>query len=76
MRYVDAANDYQKAWTLTNETDPRLGYELAFNYLKVVPWHCWWWSLSELVVVQHAVPPKHYNRHRGSLMQSMYATKF
>ena len=32
--YKDAADYYVKAWNLENETNPELGFRLAFNYLK------------------------------------------
>ena len=32
--YVDAANHYLKAHSLTNEKSPSIGFRLAFNYLK------------------------------------------
>ena len=32
--YKDAADKYLKAWKLENKRDPRLGFRLAFNYLK------------------------------------------
>jgi len=33
--YKDAALSYEKAWEVTNQGSPQIGYELAFNYLKV-----------------------------------------
>jgi len=32
--YRDAADCYENAWRLVNESDPGIGYKLAFNYLK------------------------------------------
>lgn len=32
--YKDAADKYVKAWKLGNNSDPQLGFRLAFNYLK------------------------------------------
>eukprot|EP01006_Ploeotia_vitrea_P056869 TRINITY_DN68132_c2_g2_i2.p1 TRINITY_DN68132_c2_g2~~TRINITY_DN68132_c2_g2_i2.p1 ORF type:complete len:1314 (+),score=179.62 TRINITY_DN68132_c2_g2_i2:92-4033(+) len=32
--YSNAADCYENAWRLVNETDPSIGYKLAFNYLK------------------------------------------
>jgi len=32
--YKDAALSYEKAWEVTNQGSPQIGYELAFNYLK------------------------------------------
>lgn len=32
--YVDASNSYEKAFKLTNQRNPVMGYRLAFNYLK------------------------------------------
>eukprot|EP00727_Mastigamoeba_balamuthi_P002994 m51a1_g12692 hypothetical protein (667) ;mRNA; r:1702-3779 len=32
--YRDAAENYESAWKMLNETDPSIGYKLAFNYLK------------------------------------------
>eukprot|EP00668_Euglena_longa_P004314 GGOE01005062.1.p1 GENE.GGOE01005062.1~~GGOE01005062.1.p1 ORF type:complete len:1337 (-),score=400.50 GGOE01005062.1:270-3734(-) len=32
--YRDAADCYENAWRLVNESDPAIGYKLAFNYLK------------------------------------------
>ncbi|ODN01250.1 Tetratricopeptide repeat protein 21B [Orchesella cincta] len=32
--YADAAVNYEAAWKLTNNTNPAMGYKLAFNYLK------------------------------------------
>eukprot|EP00033_Pygsuia_biforma_P004885 GCRY01005355.1.p1 GENE.GCRY01005355.1~~GCRY01005355.1.p1 ORF type:complete len:202 (-),score=58.88 GCRY01005355.1:53-658(-) len=32
--YRDAADNYEKAWAFGGENNPKVGYELAFNYLK------------------------------------------
>ncbi|XP_053554367.1 tetratricopeptide repeat protein 21B [Bombina bombina] len=32
--YKDAANNYEMAWKYGNQTNPTVGYKLAFNYLK------------------------------------------
>jgi len=32
--YQDAADCYENAWRLVNESNPGIGYKLAFNYLK------------------------------------------
>lgn len=32
--YVDAANHYEKAWTMSNKRNGGVGFRLAFNYLK------------------------------------------
>ncbi|CAD8066862.1 unnamed protein product [Paramecium sonneborni] len=32
--YIDASNSYEKAFKLTNQRNPIMGYRLAFNYLK------------------------------------------
>lgn len=32
--YIDAAEKYEKAWDYMNESSSRVGYKLAFNYLK------------------------------------------
>lgn len=32
--YDDAANHYHKAFVLERESNPSLGFKLAFNYLK------------------------------------------
>lgn len=32
--YKDAALNYENAWKFTNESNPAIGYRLAFNYLK------------------------------------------
>jgi tetratricopeptide repeat protein 21B len=32
--FIDAANSYEKAFKLTNQRNPTMGYRLAFNYLK------------------------------------------
>ncbi|KAM5280322.1 tetratricopeptide repeat protein 21B [Ctenodactylus gundi] len=32
--YSDAALNYEMAWKYTNQTNPAVGYKLAFNYLK------------------------------------------
>lgn len=32
--YKDAAEDYERAWTMQNESNPSIGFRLAFNYLK------------------------------------------
>ncbi|GAB1600375.1 repeat 21B-like, partial [Argonauta hians] len=32
--YQDAANYYERAWTLSRKNNPVIGYKLAFNYLK------------------------------------------
>ncbi|KAM9344194.1 tetratricopeptide repeat protein 21B isoform 2-T2 [Pholidichthys leucotaenia] len=32
--FCDAALDYEKAWKFGNQTNPTIGYKLAFNYLK------------------------------------------
>eukprot|EP01012_Entosiphon_sulcatum_P028886 TRINITY_DN3505_c0_g1_i1.p1 TRINITY_DN3505_c0_g1~~TRINITY_DN3505_c0_g1_i1.p1 ORF type:complete len:1334 (+),score=365.73 TRINITY_DN3505_c0_g1_i1:81-4082(+) len=32
--YQDASDCYENAWRLVNESDPGIGYKLAFNYLK------------------------------------------
>jgi tetratricopeptide repeat protein 21B len=32
--FASAAEFYEKAWFSSNETNPRVGYKLAFNYLK------------------------------------------
>lgn len=34
QKHKDASTSYQKAWKLMNESDPGIGYKLAFNYLK------------------------------------------
>lgn len=34
QKHKDASSCYQKAWKLMNESDPGIGYKLAFNYLK------------------------------------------
>uniref|UniRef100_F6Q0D8 Tetratricopeptide repeat protein 21B n=1 Tax=Ciona intestinalis TaxID=7719 RepID=F6Q0D8_CIOIN len=34
MSYKDAATHYEKAWEYSNQSDPVIGYKLAFNYLK------------------------------------------
>lgn len=33
-KHKEASSCYQKAWKLMNESDPGIGYKLAFNYLK------------------------------------------
>ncbi|KAG8559764.1 hypothetical protein GDO81_017447 [Engystomops pustulosus] len=32
--YKDAASNYELAWKYGNQTNPTVGYKLAFNYLK------------------------------------------
>jgi len=32
--YTDAALNYEMAWKHGNQTNPTVGYKLAFNYLK------------------------------------------
>jgi len=32
--YIDAADHYEKAWTMSNKRNPAIGYRLAFNYMK------------------------------------------
>jgi len=32
--YRDAAVNYEKAWEFCNQSNPAVGYRLAFNYLK------------------------------------------
>eukprot|EP00758_Cryptobia_borreli_P001785 Tbor_TRINITY_DN2533_c0_g1::TRINITY_DN2533_c0_g1_i1::g.560::m.560/K19673/TTC21B, IFT139; tetratricopeptide repeat protein 21B len=32
--YKDAADFYERAWTLLGETDPAIGFKLAFNFMK------------------------------------------
>lgn len=32
--YKDAASYYERAWSLTSQTSPSVGYKLAFNYMK------------------------------------------
>lgn len=32
--YKDASDSYEKAWTHGSQTNPSIGYKLAFNYLK------------------------------------------
>jgi len=32
--YVDAAYHYENAWKLVRESNPAIGFKLAFNYLK------------------------------------------
>uniref|UniRef100_A0A1B6BXL6 Tetratricopeptide repeat protein 21B n=2 Tax=Clastoptera arizonana TaxID=38151 RepID=A0A1B6BXL6_9HEMI len=34
QKYLEAGAQYQQAWKLSGETDPALGYKLAFNLLK------------------------------------------
>jgi tetratricopeptide repeat protein 21B len=32
--YIDAANHYEKAWTMSNKRNAGVGFRLAFNYIK------------------------------------------
>ncbi|XP_071825631.1 tetratricopeptide repeat protein 21B-like isoform X2 [Apostichopus japonicus] len=32
--YQDAAFNYERAWTYSNQSNPSIGYKLAFNYMK------------------------------------------
>nr|XP_021326718.1 tetratricopeptide repeat protein 21B-like [Danio rerio] len=32
--FRDAAMNYEMAWKYSNQTNPTIGYKLAFNYLK------------------------------------------
>lgn len=32
--YIDAANHYEKAWTMSNKRNAGVGFRLAFNYMK------------------------------------------
>lgn len=32
--YASAADDYEQAWKYQNESNPAVGFKLAFNYLK------------------------------------------
>ena len=32
--YVDAADHYEKAWSMSNKKNGGVGYRLAFNYIK------------------------------------------
>ena len=32
--YVDAANHYERAWTMSNKRNATVGFRLAFNYMK------------------------------------------
>lgn len=32
--YANAAEFYENAWGFSTESDPAVGYKLAFNYLK------------------------------------------
>ncbi len=34
--YVDAANHYEKAWTMSNKRNAGVGFRLAFNYMKAL----------------------------------------
>ena len=34
LAYKDAADAYEKAWKITQQGSPSLGYQLSFNYLK------------------------------------------
>jgi tetratricopeptide repeat protein 21B len=32
--YRDASTNYERAWSMTREASPAIGFKLAFNYLK------------------------------------------
>lgn len=32
--YRDAADHYERAWSFTKESNPAIGFKLAFNYMK------------------------------------------
>lgn len=36
--YRDAAYNYEQAWHFCNQSNPTIGYKLAFNYMKAKRW--------------------------------------
>uniref|UniRef100_A0A6U8B197 Tetratricopeptide repeat protein 21A/21B C-terminal ARM domain-containing protein n=1 Tax=Eutreptiella gymnastica TaxID=73025 RepID=A0A6U8B197_9EUGL len=54
--YRDAADCYENAWRLVNESDPGIGYKLAFNYLKAKR-HVSAINVCQKVLSQHALYP-------------------
>lgn len=70
--YRDAAFNYEMAWTLSNSSNPVIGYKLAFNYMKAKR-HVDAIDVAQAILAQYPDYPKVkkeiLEKCRGSLKQ-------
>ncbi len=67
--YHDAALNYEKSWKYGNQTNPSIGYKLAFNYLKAKRY-------VDAIDISHKVLASHpnYPRMRKDILDKARAS--